>query len=367
MSNPDDAPIYNVYKTNYEKTVLISYITQPFHQANHFTHQNYITSHIIAESFSELGYNVDVVNYLDEVSAIDYGKYAVIFGFGYRLENSFYHPDRSIKRILFVTGVHQDLINRMCLKSVKDFQELTGLWLPEESHVIAENNYYSHFNADFAVIFAEGFVFEDYKARFENKLYALNNNIVGSFSEFEPKTAASRTKNFLFLCGSKLIKKGLHILLETAKTRKDLNFYIIVPNMNSRIETYYQEILYQSPNVFFYKNIRMDSLEMKQIIESCSYTLAPSYADGFPGGTIEPMSAGVIPVVSKYCGFADEKFIFEMKELSPAGLNEAIERVLALDDNTYEEYSKLVKAYTVDNFSAKAVKRDFLNLLKKEL
>ncbi|QNK62662.1 glycosyltransferase [Pedobacter sp. PAMC26386] len=367
LVNPEDVPVINFYKTDYNRSVLISYITYPFHKDNHFSHQNYITSHIIAESFFELGYNVDIVNYNDRVSNIDYGKYSVIFGFGYRLENSFYHSDRSAPRILFVTGVHEELLNMMSLQSVKDFYELSGLWLPDESQVISDSTYYSHFNADFAVILAEGFVYADYKARFNNELYRLNNNIIGSFSQFTLKTAESRTKNFLFLCGCKLIKKGIHILMETAKLRTDLNFYIVVPSMDSHIEDYYHKTLYGSSNVFFYKNIRMDSVEMKQIIENCSYSLAPSYADGFPGGTIEPMSAGVIPIVSKYCGFAEKKFIFEMEDLSPVGLNDAIERVLALDDRTYAEYSSLVKEYTLNNFSVAAVKSDLLMLLKKEL
>ncbi|MGY0039753.1 hypothetical protein [Pedobacter sp. NJ-S-72] len=146
-----------------------------------------------------------------------------------------------------------------------------------------------------------------------------------------------------------------------------MNFYIVVPGMDTYFENYYQKLLYESPNVFLYKNIRMDSVEMRQIIENCSYTVASSYIDGLPGGTIEPMSAGVIPIVSKYCGFAQEKFIFEMDELSPAGLIGAIDRVLALDEQTYAEYSALVKDYTLNNFSAASVKSDLLKLLKKEL
>jgi len=365
--NPDVAPIYNLYKTNYEKTVLISYITQPFYRANHFTHQNYITSHIVAESFSELRYNVDVVSYFDQISEIDYGKYAVIFGMGYCFEKSFYHPDRSIPRIMFVTGAHENLHNEMCLRSIKDFYKLSGLWIANETNVISATTYFSLFNADLAIILAKGFIYKDYESRFENSLYSLNNNILGLFSQFKLKTAESRTKNFLFLTGAKLITKGLHILLEVAKLRRDLNFYIVVPSMDTQFESYYQKLLHQSPNVFFYKNIRMDSVEMSQIIDKCSYTVASSYIDGLPGGTIEPMSAGIIPIVSKYCGFDEEKFIFEMEELSPAGLNETIERLLALNDQTYAEYSALVKEYTLSHFSAASVKSDLLDLLKKNL
>ncbi|KIO74983.1 hypothetical protein TH53_23320 [Pedobacter lusitanus] len=363
----DQAPIYNLYQTTYERSVLICYITHPFYKANHFTHQNYITSHIIAESFSELGYNVDIISYLDKTTEIDYGKYAVIFGMGYRFEDSFYHADRNIPRIMFVTGAHEHLHNEMCLRSINDFHRLSGLWLANETNMISVSTYFSLFNADFAIILARGFVYEDYKSRFVNHLYSLNNNILGSFSEFKPKTAESRTKSFLFLTGAKLVTKGLHILLEVAKLRTDLNFYIVVPHMDIHFENYYEQILHHTPHVFLYKNIRMDSVEMRHIIENCSYTIASSYVDGLPGGTIEPMSAGLIPIVSKYCGFAREKFIFEMEELSSEGLNQTIEKVLALDDRTYAEYCTQVRTYTINKFSAASVKADLLELLQKEL
>ncbi|PIH00516.1 hypothetical protein CS542_04215 [Pedobacter sp. IW39] len=64
------------------------------------------------------------------------------------------------------------------------------------------------------------------------------------------------------------------------------------------------------------------------------------YIDGLPGGTIEPMSAGLIPIVSKFW-LCTRKFIFEMEDLSVQGLNAAIDRVLALSDTTYAAYSAL--------------------------
>src|SRR5690606_9287967 len=118
--------------------------------------------------------------------------------------------------------------------------------------------------------------------------------------------------------------------------RMDLNFYIVVFDIDEVLENYYQEVLADA-NVFVYKNLRMDSAEMKTIVETCSYCVAPSYTDGSPGGTIEPMAAGLIPIVSKYCGFPREDFIYEMDELSVEGLNKTIERVLALDGQAYLE------------------------------
>ncbi|RZM24203.1 MAG: glycosyltransferase family 1 protein [Pedobacter sp.] len=356
-----NARIVNLYKTNYDKTVLISYLTMPFLRPNQFTHQNFLTSHIIAESFSELGYNVDIVYYLKDELPIVYGDYDVIFGMGPNFERSFYNPQRNIPRIHLITGAHQDFHNAASLKSIKDFYELSGIWLAEEANILAENFYYGMYNADATIILAHGHVFDDCQSRYTNKLYPLNNNILGIFSDFAPKV--ERTANFLFLSGGRQLTKGLPLLMEAARIRTDLNFYVVVPNINERLESNYSDVL--GKNVFLFKNLRMDSEEMKDIINKCAYILAPSYTDGMPGGTIEPMSAGLIPIVSRFCGFGKEPFIFEIEELSVSGLCAALDSILALDDPTYFEYANAVKAYTNTNFSGSNVKKQLTGILKE--
>ena len=78
--------ITNLYHTDYNKNVLISYIISPFFCPNNFKHQNYLTSHLVAESFSSLGYNMDIVEYNDQGYEPDYNRYAIIFGMGYQFE-----------------------------------------------------------------------------------------------------------------------------------------------------------------------------------------------------------------------------------------------------------------------------------------
>ena len=358
--------LYNLYKTHYDRTVLISYITAPFTTENSFVHQNYVTSHIISEVFSNLAYNVDIVDYDADYLKLDYNKYSVIFGFGYNFERSFYIKDRNIPRIHFITGAHIDLQNSMSLRGVRDFYNLSGIWLAKEANVLQQSCYYSSYDADAAVILAHGFVYDDYCSRFNNQVYSLNNNILNAFKEFRPKTKESRNSNFLFLSGNGHTNKGLHILLQVAKLRPDLIFHIVIHSLDETIGSYFKDVL-ESENVFLHKSIRMDSEEMKEIIETCTYSIAPSYVDGLPGGTIEPMSAGLIPIVSKYCGFRKEAFIFEFSDLSAAGLNEIINQVLSLDDSTYMEHSEDVKAYASLNYSQEQIMGHLKKILVAEL
>jgi hypothetical protein len=359
--------VKNVYQTNHAKNVLVSYIASPFLLENDFTHQNYVTSHLIAKNFADLEFNVDVIDHYNKDIDINYEEYNCVFGFGHVFEQSFYQLRKPIYRILFVTGAHEDLQNQMSLQSVRDFFALSNIWLPQEAKVLQSGTYYAMYASDAVIILARGFVYNDFRERFKGRLYHLNNNILGAFSKYAAKTIRDRNHNFLFLSGGKQITKGLHLTMEVAKKRRDLNFYVVLPVMDQILEDYYREVLYHSPNVFFYKNIRMDSKEMQQIIENCTYSISPSYIDGLPGGTIEPMSAGIIPITSKYCGFEHKEFIFEMEELSPENLNLFINKVLSLSDAQYLTYSEAVKEYTCSTFSTDAVKESLANILDQEV
>lgn len=361
---PVSQAIINLYKTDYKKHVLVSYITAPFKTVNGFRHQNYLTSHVIAECFSDMGYNVDVYDYLEKFG-IDYSKYSVIFGFGEPFELSFYYGDRKIPRVYFVTGSHHYLHNERSLKSIREFYALTGLWLPKEGLVLSDCSYYTLFDSDFSIILAHGYVFKHFEDTFKKKTYSLNNNILNAFSDLAPKTKASRNKKFLYLIGGSPVNKGLHFLLEVAKLRNDLEFCLIIGYLSDTFREYYKEVL-ELPNISLHMNIPMNSDEMRNAVQSCSYSISPSYIDGLPGGTIEPMSAGLLPIVSKYCGFPTKDFIFEMDELSVDGLHRSINKVLGLDDQEYVNYSNAVKSYACDQYSPKVVKEELKSILTGE-
>ena len=359
--------IRNLYDTKYGRTVLISYIVHPFLEDANFKHQNFVTAHIVAKSFSALEYDVDVVDFRAQVRELDFCKYDVIFGFGNNFELSFYGTKPNVPKIHFITGAHTELHNQTSLRSVFDFYNLTDLWLPSEANVSDHMEYYALYASTFSIILAEGFVFQDFKDRYQKKVYSLNNNILGVFKDHKAKSIENRSQEFLFLSGGKQITKGLFYVLEIARYRKDLKFHVIVPNLDERMANHYADLWVPDSNVSLYVDIRMDSVVMRSVIESCSYCLAPSYIDGFPGGTIEPMAAGLIPIVSKYCGFPSRDFIFEMKDLTVSALNLCIDNVLAMTDIEYLKKSREVKEYIMKEFSAPYVEQNLKNILSTEL
>ena len=95
--------IKNIYNTEYEKNILITYINKPFLKRYKATgHSNEKEAKIITDIFKESGYNIDVVDYRIN-KKVSLKKYDLIFGFGDIYEKSFFDKEFKGKRIFYAT------------------------------------------------------------------------------------------------------------------------------------------------------------------------------------------------------------------------------------------------------------------------
>jgi len=113
------APLINIYKTDFKKNVLICYITKPFRKKINYSHTNLNEAIIISKIFSELNFNVDVVDY-DFNGFINFEKYDVVFGFGDSFTKSFYNRNKKIITIFYATGMHFLIQNYNSLKRIEE-------------------------------------------------------------------------------------------------------------------------------------------------------------------------------------------------------------------------------------------------------
>ena len=118
--------LHNIYKTQFDRNVLISLLTFPFIYPYSYRHTNYLETQIIGKVFCELGFNVDVLNYEDD-SPIDYDKYQVMFGYGYPVNNYYLHSRSELQVIVYNTGRHHYVQNPATLVRVQDFYQKRGV------------------------------------------------------------------------------------------------------------------------------------------------------------------------------------------------------------------------------------------------
>lgn len=119
------------------------------------------------------------------------------------------------------------------------------------------------------------------------------------------------SKSFVFFASSGQVHKGLDLLLELfSQHLKDYTLYVC--SEYEQEEDFYQEYhkeLYETSNIIPMGFVDIESETFREISYKCTFAILPSCAEGCAGSILTAMSAGMIPIVSKECGFEDDEVI----------------------------------------------------------
>lgn len=116
---------------------------------------------------------------------------------------------------------------------------------------------------------------------------------------------------FLFFGSDGMIHKGLDLLLELfAEELYDCTLFVCGRYENEKdfLEEYNKE-LFQTNNIIPVGFVDISTDKYKEISSRCAYSLLPSCAEACAGSVLTNMSSGIIPIVSKECGFDDDEVI----------------------------------------------------------
>ena len=165
----------NVFKTKYNKKILLSYVRHVFdHDSykNSKSHTNHYTTYIIGEILNELGYDVDAINH-DVCIDNDFSNYDLVIGLGATLEHVLKNRNsKSPKVIWFGTGCNPFFSNPITLKRISDFYAKNNVLIPESSRFIKQDDPLQHELADWIILHGKSF---------SKSTYRSNNN---SFTRF---------------------------------------------------------------------------------------------------------------------------------------------------------------------------------------
>ncbi|EFV68548.1 hypothetical protein HMPREF9011_00997 [Bacteroides sp. 3_1_40A] len=119
------------------------------------------------------------------------------------------------------------------------------------------------------------------------------------------------SKSFVFFASLGQVHKGLDLLLELfSQHLKDYTLYVC--SGYEQEEDFYQEYhkeLYETSNIIPMGFVDIESETFREISYKCTFAILPSCAEGCAGSILTAMSAGMIPIVSKECGFEDDEVI----------------------------------------------------------
>lgn len=351
----------NVYNTDYNKNVLVSYLKSPFLENLGHSHTNVWECKTAADIFNELGYNVDVIEYSEQNYSIDFEKYQVIYGFGQPFEDVFYsNCSEKIKKIFYSTGCCPYYSNEQSVFKLMEFYKEKGIILPQSSRLLTNVWTLQCFMSDLIVVLGNDFVVKT----FLNITPNINVQHLPIFYwdvydiDLSQKDYGITKRHFLWFGSSGLLHKGLDILIDIFSKRNDIFLHICgASKSEKKFFDYYQPIIDRSSNIIEHGFLDINSSEFRKLMNLCAFVLFPSISEGGAPATVNVMAnGGLIPIISKSSGLDVEDFGYVFEDIEENVIRQMINQALNLSETELYEKSNFVKTsvreyYKYENYT----------------
>lgn len=358
--------LYNVAKSQFTKNCLLVYLTYPFVKGPVNTHQNGWQIIELTKRINLFGYNIDVINYNYSRQNLN-KKYDLLIDLHPR-DNAVYNKflkDDCIK-IAYLTGSNTSFSNKAEQERIRNVFNRRNVRLqPRRQAPLISKRIESY---DAAFFIGNEYNLKTY-AEFRMPAVYFIKNTGYKFNFTNEKRSA---KNFMFLGSAGQVHKGLDLLLEVfAYKCKDCNFYVCsgFKNETDFCEAYKDE-LYHTANIHAIGFVDIKSEKFKELAEKCAYMIMPSCSEGVAGSVLTAMSAGMIPIVSKECGFENDEVI-HLQNCSMECIEEAIKCYSHKDLVWIKNMSKKSVNFVDERYSEKdfieSIENGLNNILNKNL
>ena len=357
----EDRFLKNIYKTNFDKNVLISYTVLPF-LTKKINHTNNQESKIIADVFKSLGFNVDIIHYTNQ-REIDYKKYNIIFGFGEPFENSF--KQNTLKRIYYATGAH------VCFQNYAEIQRIEDVNHKYNSNILPKrlvpwNWTLSTSLSDSLIVIGNEWTKSTYTKYTTKEVFPINATaLINENAKQIVRDIDKTKKSFLWFGSSGLVHKGLDLCLEYFSEHSDLVLHICGP-MEDDFKEVFEKYL-KNKNIYCHGFVDVKSQKLIDIVSQCCFSILPTCSEGQATALLTTMGTGLIPIASKQSGVDVEKLGFLIDELNLNSIDNVIQKVITLENFEIEEYSIKLIDYIQENHTLRIFEDNLKVLICKAL
>lgn len=325
--------IKNFFESDYNKKVLISYITKPFRNENK-GHTNNFEVISAAKIFHELGYQVDVMYY--EGTPPKLGGYDVIYGFGDVFQEYFESGLSGIKTIYYGAGMHVAHQNTATLNRIKDVYNKRHVWLAKSSRFVEKNWSHQTCLVDSIIALGDDSCKSTYEKYYDGIVYSLPAPFYKTLNAVDilKNRSTDAHKSFLWFGSSGLIHKGLDLCLDYFSTRPDLTLHICGDIFSEPdFVKVFDEELFSLSNIIVHGFVGVDSKEFKEILSSCSFVISPSCSEGGSPSVLTAIGNGaLIPIITHESSVSTGNEIF-IDSFDFSGIEKAV-----LQAELYSEY-----------------------------
>ena len=359
--------LQNIFRRNYNRKVLISYITSPFEKNNvPLIHNNIIESKMIAEAFDEEGYIVDIVDY-NKVTQNNINEYEILFGFGESIELTF--KDNSWKgvRVCYCTGSDSRFSNEVSLKKLKEIHQKFN-FIPKNGFRFINTLYpFQIFSPEILLILGNEITLDTYKNKTIRKGLLINAPFIDLKIEENKKKWENKTNNsFIYFSGSGSFHKGLDNIINVFEKNPQFTIHLVGPyEYEYDFLQLFTHKINKSANIISHGFLGIESTELKQLFLSCKYLVSDSLSEGQSTSVLNAcLNGDLIPVINKRNGISiskEEGILIDDFE----NLENALHHVVSLPNETQKKISETFKNKLKSHHSTEQFKQSIKNVIRK--
>lgn len=310
--------------------VLLAYVIEPFlrgpDEPVSTAHTHHGESLAIAETFRDLGYDVDAIDYRNE-RFVPRHPYAFLVSARTHLETLAAKLNSDCVKIAHLDTAHYAFNNRAAYERVLAFQRRRGSTC-RSIRVIEHNRAIEC--ADYgAVLGNHAFTLETY-AYAGKRLFALPVPGAVLYPWNEHKDLAAAARRFLWFGSGGFVHKGLDLVLEAFAGLPDCTLTVCGPlEADAEFTRFYARELHQTPNIRALGWVDIAGPDFRAVLADCAALVYPSCAEGQAGAVVTCLHAGLIPVATRESGVDLEPFGLLLEACTVAGIRRAVQRIAA--------------------------------------
>lgn len=358
----------NLYFKSNSKNALVSFITNPFTQKEHFFyHTNRIECKIICDILDELDYNVDLVD-CNNAKFTTANSYDLIIGFGDPIEGILKRATKDYKLILYRNGCDSHFSDLISIQRLLTFYNKYKLIAADSAPIYPTFKLQAWF-ADSLIVLGNKFVANTFKNQTAGTIYSADLFYfdVGSI-DISTKDFSFARKNVIWFGSYGAIRKGLDITIEFFRNRPDLNLYIcgLSPKETIFREAFATDLAL--PNIHDIGFVKMESKQFDKLIQSCGALLFPTCWEGGGGAVLNLVAAGgLVPIVTENLGLDFDGDEFLIEDFTPQSIEDAVTNYLQLDDEQLEAKARRLMHFIREKHSEVGYKQRVKQLILQEV
>ncbi|QLE47111.1 glycosyltransferase [Nostoc sp. C057] len=345
--------------------VLLSYRIEPFllkhGQPMPNDHTWYWEVWQIAQTFLDLGYNVDVIQFHND-KFVPQKHYAFFIDIRHRMEALAPKLNKDCIKIFHVDIANMVFRNAAECNRLLEVQQRKGVTLkPQRFEVPNLGIEY----ADCAIVLGNDFTTDTFK--YANKpMYRIPISSPVVYPYPDKKDFEAVRKRFLWFGGSALVLKGLDLVLDAFAQMPEYHLTVCGPvSSDKEFEQAFYKELYETPNIHTYGWIDVSSPDFIEVTNNCLGLVYPSVSEGQSGAVISCLQAGLIPILSYESGVDVHDFGVIFDNLSLEEIKEKVRSISNLPVENLQMMSRQAWEYARANHTKEKFAQVYRNVVEQ--